>query len=389
MMANDTQLLALVRPLVPTMRRWKPYDGRMSINDMLRHVGSEPEQVQITQVHQILAEWRAHYLARLQAERAGLLWQLRGLSEESLLTSEVIPGWSIKNLAVHIAHYDAVHVDRMQKVVDGRTADIQRIAAENGLANYNAALLEQVKETPLEQAIAMLLKERSGFQALLKQIPDTDLHRSVALPWGQRTSMRVWANWRYRHDLAHEQQIAAWRAAQPVAQLRQVGPKFVLRALLQATRHEFMALLNLFPQPEWTTRPVCGTWTIKDLVGHLTDWERVAVEGMSQLAAGHLPEFAYELPDFDQFNNANAAQRKEQPWDEVWADYQSTRATLLTLLADTPETMLARRFTAPWGGDLTGYVWMLVWPGHEREHAVDVRAALQLLNWPKGLVKHR
>lgn len=127
---------------------------------------------------------------------------------------------------------------------------------------------------------------------------------------------------------------------------------------------------------------------MKDLVGHLTDWEKVALDGMHQLAAGQTPAFDYELPDFDQFNNANAAKRQGQPWDEVWADFESTRSTLLALLDVMPEEALQCVFRPPWGGQLPGYVWMLAWPGHEREHAIDVRAALKLLNWPKALRRH-
>ncbi len=333
-------------------------------------------------------EWRAHYLARLHAERADLLWQLRGLSEETVRSAEVMPGWTVKDMLAHIPHYDAVYAGRIQMVLDGRVAAISPLNDDSGLANRNEALRQQNQAIPYEQVIAMLLKERSGFTAVLKRVPDDLLSQELPMPWGQSARIREWAIWRYEHDAEHGRQLAAWRENQPRETLRYVTPIYVLRAMLHSSRRAFQALLPLIPQPEWTTRPVCGVWTMKELLGHLADWEKVAVDGLRPLAAGHIPEFNYTLDSFDEFNNKNAAARAGQSWDEVWADYEVTRATLLDLLAQTSPADLQRTFMAPWGREISGSVWLLIWPGHEMEHAIDVRAALGLRRWPPRFVKH-
>lgn len=332
--------------------------------------------------------WRVHYLARLHAERADLLWQLRGLSEETVRSAEVMPGWTVKDILAHIPHYDAAFAGRIQMVLDGRTAAIPPLTDDSGLANRNAALLAQNRDIPYEQVIAMLLKERSGFLAALNRVPDEWVARRRKMPWGGRTSIQVWANWRYKHDADHGRQLAAWRATLPRETLRSPTPVYVLRALLHSSRKAFQALLSLIPQAEWTTRPVCGVWTMKDLLGHLTDWEKVAVDGLRPLAADQTPEFDYTIDGFDAFNNRNAAARAGQSWDEVWTDYETTRATLLDLLAQTSAAHLQRVFSTPWGGEMPGYVWLLIWPGHEMEHAIDARAALGLRRWPPRFVKH-
>lgn len=337
---------------------------------------------------EVTDEWRAHYLARLHAERADLLWQLRGLSEETVGSAEVMPGWTVKDILAHIPYYDAAYAGRIQMVLDGRTSDITPLFDDSGLANRNENLRQQNQAIPYEQVIAMLLKERSGFLAALNRVPDDLLSRRRRMPWGRRTSIQVWANWRYRHDANHGRQLATWRASLPRETVRSATPIYVLRALLHSSRKAFQALLPLIPQKEWTTRPVCGVWTMRDLLGHLTDWEKVAVDGLRPLAAGQTPEFDYTLDNFDTFNNRNAAARADQSWDEVWADYEATRATLLDLLAQTLPTHLQRPFAVPWGGELPGCVWLLIWPGHEMEHAIDVRAALGLRRWPPRFVKH-
>lgn len=457
---NREELLKLVRPLAPAMRRWRPFADRMTIDEVLHHLCNseiwyltricghidqptemtlarfmqttrlevearlqnlsaeqctavvtqpararhpqeewsvrkmlrrllEHEREHINHIHQILAEWRLHYLARLRAERAYLLTQLRGLNEETLVTQTVYDDWTVKDIIAHIPHFDAVHTGRMQMVLDGRLAEISEITQDDNLDNYNKKLLSEIKGIPLEQTMAMLLKERSGFRAVLKRVPDADLHQRLTMPWGWRTSMRVWANWRYLHDMDHGRQLAEWRQTLPRQQRTAVTPRYILRAILNATRQSFLALLPLIPEAEWTTRPVCGRWTMKDLIGHLTDWEIVAVDALRQLAVGQTPEFDYTIGAFDAFNNPNAEARKAQPWAEVWTEFEAVRQEMITLLESiTPENM-ARKFKAPWGSDLPGTFWPLIWAGHEMEHAVDVRAALGLLNWPKRFVSHR
>ena len=46
---------------------------------------------------------RARLLARLAAERAGLLEQLIGLDETALTGSPILGDWTIKDLRAHIA----------------------------------------------------------------------------------------------------------------------------------------------------------------------------------------------------------------------------------------------------------------------------------------------
>ncbi|MEJ2748865.1 MAG: DinB family protein [Anaerolineae bacterium] len=228
----------------------------------------------------------------------------------------------------------------------------------------------------LEQALAICLKERGGFLAALERIPDDLLHETLVMPWGWQTSMHQWVERRYKHDGEHAGELKTWREQLPQSERRQIGPIFLLRAVLKAARKEFLALANLIPKAEWTTRPVCGIWTLKDLIGHLADWEKVGIDGLRQLVAGQTPEFDELITNFDTWNNAHAAARNDQPWAEVWADFEETRETLLALVDQMGERDWERPFTAPWDSSINGYFWVNVWAGHDHEHATDVRNAL-------------
>jgi uncharacterized damage-inducible protein DinB len=315
-----------------------------------------------------------------------LLLQYRGISAETLTTIPAADSLTFKDVLLHVAAWDAVNTERISLVRERRFAELQELS-QAILDQRNAELAVEFQAVPLEQALAASLKERAGFLAALKQMSDADLHRRITMPSGKRTQIRTWARWRFLHDMGHADELVAWRSSQSPQVVRQAGPKSVLRAIFGATRKEFLSLLDLIPAEERTSRPVCGVWSLKDLVGHLTDWERVGIDGLCQLADGETPEFAYTIPDFDSFNNANAAVRADQPWADVWADFVKTRQDFTDLFAQMPEAALTRLVPTPWGSTIPGYLWVVVWSGHEHEHAIDVRAALNLRNWPRRLTK--
>jgi DinB superfamily len=447
--AQREELLELIRPLSSAMRNWKPNDEQMNIHELLLHIGgsecwyvsklgkriSAPNEVtlirylhqsreivldqlnqltdgqlaqefddgwyvvrvlerilahereHIDQIHEILAQWRQDLNARLAAERAYLFTVLLGLSEAQLMTAEPTPGWTAKDFLAHIAFWDGFHTQRMQMVADGRLREIMEVGDDGDLDAFNEKLLTEQKEIPLKQTFAMLQKERSGFQQLLKRLNDVELQSQIRLPWGWRTHLRVWAKWRYLHDMDHAQQLEVWRKNLPQEDRRANGPAYLLRALLKACHKEFVALLPLLPESEWGSSPVCGVWTMKDLIGHLTAWAEVGGTGVTQALAGKTPTFE-PIADFEAWNLAEAAKRADWSWDAIWQAYEAAYQVFLSGLDTLSEDQLALEFKAPWGVQTSLYRWLTIWPLHEREHAVDVRAALNLTRWPRRLTEH-
>ncbi len=321
--------------------------------------------------------WRLQFLVRLAAERADLLRQLRGIDEETLSTAFIDGDWTAKDILTHIGSWDAFHTERMSLVLNGRINAIHPLGGQNALDRRNAEIHAFSRHLSLEQALAICLKERGGFLGTLSRIPDNLLHQEIEMPWEWRTSMRHWAEWRHEHDATHAQQLKIWRQQLPKEQKQQIGPIFILQAILKATRKEFRTLVNRLPASQRKTLPVCGHWSLKDLVGHITDWEQVGVTGLRQIAAGQTPEFDTPIPDFDAWNNAHAAARQHQPWETVWDDFNNTRQELMALVAEIGDEGWQRPFTTPWNTQLNSYQWAHIWSGHEHEHAQDVRDALK------------
>lgn len=322
--------------------------------------------------------WRLNLLARLAEERANLLRQMRGLDGQTLASSLVSDDWTAKDILAHLGAWDSLQTERMSLVLNGRLNAIRPVGDDAAMDARNAEIHTFSQSLSFEQALAICLKERSGLLAALNRIPDDLMHIDLELPWGWHTTIQEWADWRWQHDAHHAQALREWRGKLSREQKRQVGPIDLLRAYLKATRKEFLTLVDMIPAAQRDVLPVCGIWTIKDLVGHITDWESVGLAGLRQLAARLTPKFDEQIDDFDEWNNAHASARRDQPWDFVRQAFEETRDEMMSLLDEVINEVWQRPFSSPWGSDINGYFWMVVWADHEQEHAADVRAALNL-----------
>jgi uncharacterized damage-inducible protein DinB len=154
----------------------------------------------------------------------------------------------------------------------------------------------------------------------------------------------------------------------------------VLKAALAAARRELLAAAALVPAGERHIRPVCGTWSVQDVIGHIADWEVFGVKGLRHMASGGgtgpLP--VEHIPDIDAWNEVHVAARREQPWSQVWADLSQAREDLDAVLREMETAALSRRHRFPWNAKGTAYDWLCVYLRHDREHAARLRAVLTL-----------
>lgn len=370
---TDQELTAICYPTRWTGHPDEPWTARKALRRMLEH-----EREHTDHIREVLASWRSQLLARMAAERAGLLWPLVGLDEEALTRYPVFDAYTAKDLLAHVAGWDELFAERVELILAGRQQEIAGVE----LATRNAALHTERKDWPLEQVLDASMRARAAFLSVLSRVSDADLHRRRRLPVGRRP-IRVWATWRYRHDAEHAADLAKWRKA---AQFKhRAGPKSLLVAALHAGREELLATVELVPAADRATRPVCGEWTTKDLLGHIADWEWHAVRGLRMLAAGQTPTVDVD-GTVDDWNREHAGARRGQPWDAVWVDLGAARLALLEALNRLSQEDLARPFASRWSAKDSAYEWVRVCAGHDREHAAGLRAQLGL-RWPRRLLR--
>ena len=305
-------------------------------------------------------------LALMAGERAGLLWLLLGVDEETLAARPIFDSYSVRDLLAHIAAWDELYARRAALVLAGKSEAIARV----DLHDRNAMLKARHASWSLKEAIDACEEGRRQFIETLARIPDDRLHRPVDLLWGDSVPMRQWIIWRARHDAGHAEDVRYWwheHAFRPVA-----GPKDLLLAALRASRMEMEALVDLVPEAERATRLISDEWTVKDVLGHVTDWEAYCI---SCIEAGRPLSQAYE-GDGQRWNEAHAAIRQNQPWQQVWNDYHVVRQQLLALLGAMTQEEMEAPMENPWGAHGSPYGWGHSYLAHEREHATGLRERL-------------
>ena len=309
---------------------------------------------------------RAQLLARLAAERAGLLEQLIGLDERTLTDSPICDDWTVKDLLAHVAAWDRWELREMKRMASGEAPDL---TAVRDMDAFNAAVVAVWRDRNLSQVLAELQAARAAWVSWLQALSEEEFFRQRLFgceDWSFPGCLEV----QWRHDTEHAAQISAWREAEGLKV--KAGPKAVLLAALAAARDELLTAAARVPPEERASRPVCGKWTLKDVLGHVADWEWLGVEGLRQMAAGNAPQVEY-VEDLDAWNQAHTEARRSQPWETVWADFHAARRALLEVLEGMSQVKLERSFPSPWGSDLTPYRWTCVYLPHDREHAEGLR----------------
>jgi uncharacterized protein (TIGR03083 family) len=120
-----------------------------------------------------------------------------------------------------------------------------------------------------------------------------------------------------------------------------------------------------------TTVPICGTWTAKDVLGHLAASDATVLGAVQLAHRGEPVRWAWDgYADFDRWNAEEAARRQDWPLARVLAELQETQAALLAELASWPAG--AGPFGADsWDEARSPFGWL---PSHEAEHGAMIRS---------------
>jgi hypothetical protein len=115
-------------------------------------------------------------------------------------------------------------------------------------------------------------------------------------------------------------------------------------------------------------------WTLKDVVAHLADDERIFAYRILCLARRD----GRALEGFDEKEYATAARAERRPWAAFLADYAAVRHATLTLLEGLPpEAWMYRGTVNGYDASVRGLAFHIA--GHELRHL----RAIETLYWPR------
>ncbi|HEY4310632.1 MAG TPA: DinB family protein [Pirellulales bacterium] len=144
----------------------------------------------------------------------------------------------------------------------------------------------------------------------------------------------------------------------------------IVEALAEQLR-EACSLLEPLSEDQANTVHAPYTWTIKEVIGHLTDGERVFAYRALRAARGD----ATPLPGFDENDYARHAHHATFPHAELMAELTHVRQASIDLFRHLDDEAWLRRVTAS-GIAMSVRAWVYVIVGHARHHLTIVRQRL-------------
>lgn len=147
-----------------------------------------------------------------------------------------------------------------------------------------------------------------------------------------------------------------------------------LRPAILKQRQRFDDAVAGLDRQTLETAPMCGSWSARDLAGHLLDWQTVLLAAARYALGGPRP-IDVPIEDGEAFNTSHAAARKRDRWSETKADLDASLDDLLRWIAQLTPEHLATPAEYPWGepgGTVAGL--LAVIPEHLDEHCAYIEA---------------
>jgi hypothetical protein len=144
--------------------------------------------------------------------------------------------------------------------------------------------------------------------------------------------------------------------------------------ILEAMHSELVRTVDFLTGVSDSNASICHppyTWTAKQVVGHLTDAERIFGYRALRIARGD----STPLPGFDENAYVQTAQFNQHPLTALVAEFQTVRQSQLSLFEHLPTYSWNRQGIANGDGvSVRGLAYIIV--GHERHHAAILRKRL-------------
>ncbi len=162
--------------------------------------------------------------------------------------------------------------------------------------------------------------------------------------------------------------------------------KAVIVERLREARAAFEAVLAPITEAQMVGPPVYEAWTVKDIVAHITAWERECLGWLETAARGERPQLPAPgawAAEIERFNAVSLADSQNRTLDEVMADFQTVYARFLAAMealpADPTDDLWAvwQDSKPPWG-------LLETFAGHYREHGRQIQAWLADLRHAAG-----
>ena len=153
-----------------------------------------------------LAAWRRRAIRRMTRSRAETLALVRGMPADALRRTRTQAAWSVRDVLVHIAAWEAEGARRLALVARGRGDRIVWYDTPAELDAFNARVIRAGRRLDLQGVLRRLAAARARLLRGLRRLPATALADPAhALPVTRWLREFAWT-----HEGEHRRKVRAW-----------------------------------------------------------------------------------------------------------------------------------------------------------------------------------
>jgi hypothetical protein len=273
-----------------------------------------------------------------------ILWQsIAGLSQRELTQIPIYEGWMIKDVLAHILGWDQRVLQTLPLILQNRASEIPSVEVDD----YNQGSVNAWRDKSLAEVMAALQSTHSRIVEIIGSLNhieiDTRRERNGRIVTIRSYIIDIMTD----HDREHAAEIELWRK-----NLEQNIDPEAIKATLAQNRADFLAAIEGLSEADLLAKSaVAGVWSVKDVVGHVADWERLMLDSAYHIHDPSLPAVLTIGETEEERNETLAAKRAGDSWEKVYADLIELHRAVDNFVAGLKLGDLCLRGPYPWPDD--------------------------------------
>ncbi|MCS6843725.1 MAG: DinB family protein [Caldilineales bacterium] len=312
---------------------------------------------------------RQMLLQELQAARRELMRSLKFLNEKEATMLEFRPDWCVRDVISHITAVECTALAAAQHLVEDGNPEFHDPLDER---EFNRQAIRRRREFALSEVMDELAGSRRQLFKLLRKVPEDDFY--APFPVGRTGTEKSLADvvaHIVAHDYEHAADIWQWRAATGLLKRER------FRDVILLERRHFLDALTGLMEEDMVSIPVCGHWTVRDVMAHILSWDEEAYRTAENWTKER-PWQEGALYD-DEWNEIEVAKRRHMNVIDLADGLATYHRKWLRLFDQTSNADLVVMSTAPWGERMALISFFYEMASHDAVHTPDLRRLQQRL----------
>ncbi|MDM8527715.1 DinB family protein [Anaerolineales bacterium HSG24] len=307
------------------------------------------------------------FVSDLKFSRHELREALDGLSEREMTELEIYPGWTGRDVLVHVIGWDEYVLQSLPLLLANRADEIEPVDA----TTYNQQSLAKWQDKSLAEIHSAMFDTQYKVIQQIQAIDYVEIDKRREQQGRIVTIRNYVIDKIIEHDRQHAAEITAWRAT-----LDQGIDTESIRETFRVSRNKFRAVVEELDEATLIKKGLIEKWSIKDVIGHIADWERLSLQAAEHIYDADNPPPMLLTHNRDELTMMMAAQRdlKTLPVDLRYMRYMHDEWD--TFIAKLKPDDWGKRGNYPRGGGGTLADLILSLAHHYDEHLSEIEMAL-------------